>query len=296
MVVQRAGDFFGDRLDAVMRMVRHDRQVLHGWEEPPHLRAVLRRAVSESAAAGTAVPQTAVAEHACDRGAGEPDAGQQRQAVGQLLEAGGAALEKLSQHQAPDLAGAELCGLECLLLLYGRPALLISQGRLAGEPPCWSILEEHRQDIELAQRGVGRIELLGHPEYDWAGTGFLVNDTCLLTTRQTAELFAEDGHAGPWQFRPGITVWMDYQAEYQQPASAAYRVRAVRGIHARYDLALLEVEPSQPNGLAPAPLALKPRRPRNLKGARSTWLGTLSATPGGASRNRSRAFFATFTT
>lgn len=24
----------------------------------------------------------------------------------------------------------------------------------------------------MAQRGVGRIELFGHPEYDWAGTGF----------------------------------------------------------------------------------------------------------------------------
>jgi hypothetical protein len=265
LLVQRAREFFGDRLDAVLHMVQQDRQALHGWEEPPHLRAVLRRAVCEGATAATGAP-TAVAEYESDRGAGEPQAGQQREAVGQLLEAGGSALEKLSQNQAPDLTAAELCGLECVLLLYGRPALLISQGHLAGEPPFWDSLEVHRQDIELAQRGVGRIELLGHPEYDWAGTAFLVNDTCLLTTRHTAKLFAENGHTGPWQFRPGISAWMDYQAEYQQPASAAYRIRAVQGVHDRYDLALLEVEPPQPNGRAPTPLALAAQAPPRIEG------------------------------
>ena len=266
ILVQRTREFFGDRLDAVLHMVQQDRQALHGWEEPPHLRAVLRRAVCEGAPVGTGAAPTTVAEHECDRGAGEPQAGQQREAVGQLLEAGGSALEKLSQNQAPDLTAAELCGLECVLLLYGRPALLISQGHLAGEPPFWNSLETHRQDIELAQRGVGRIELLGHPEFDWAGTAFLVNDTYLLTTRQTAELFAENGHTGPWQFRLGISAWMDYQAEYQQPASAAYRICAVRGVHDRYDLALLEVEPPQPNGRGPTPLAVAAQAPPRIEG------------------------------
>jgi hypothetical protein len=263
VLVQRAREFFGDRLDDVLRMLRQDRQALRGWEEPPHLRAVLRRAVCEGVTTGPV--QTAVAEHECDRGAGEPEAGRQREAVGQLLEAGGTALEKLSRQPPPDLAGEELCGLESVLLLYGRPALLISQGRLAGEPPCWNILERHRQDIELAQRGVGRIELLGHPEFDWAGTGFLVSDTCLMTTRRTAELFAEGDRAGPWQFRPGISAWMDYQPEYQLPASATYRLRSVLGIHDRHDLALLEVEPPQANGQGPTPLALAAQAPSPLE-------------------------------
>src|SRR5436305_1671492 len=80
-------------------------------------------------------------------------------------------------------------------------------------------VEDQREDIEMAQRGVGRIELLGHPEYDWAGTGFLVNDNVLMTTRRTAELFIENRDGG-WRFRPGITTWMDYRSPYQCLSSA----------------------------------------------------------------------------
>jgi hypothetical protein len=107
----------------------------------------------------------------------------------------------------------------------------------------------------MAQRGVGRIELLGHPEYDWAGTGFLVNDDVLMTSRRTAEVFIENRN-GVWQFRPGITTWMDYRSPYQCVSSAGYRVRGVIGVHDRYDLALLEVERPQINGATPTPLAL----------------------------------------
>ena len=265
-IMQRARDFFTDRLDDVLHMVQQDREALHGWEEPAHLRAVLRRAVREGDAAGQDAAQVSVAELALGRGAGEPEKGQQREAIGQILEAGAAALEKVARSQDADLTDEELCGLECVLLAYGRPALLISQGHLAGVPPFWNILEDQRQDIELVQRGVGRIDLLGHPEYDWAGTGFLVNDTCLMTTRRTAELFAENDPAGRWQFRPGISAWMDYQSEYQHPASAAYRIRGVQGVHDRYDLALLEVEPLHHNGQVPTPLALATQVPSRLEG------------------------------
>ena len=102
----------------------------------------------------------------------------------------------------------------------------------------------------MAQRGVGRIELFGHPEYDWAGTGFLVNETTLMTTRRTAEIFIEN-RGEQWQFRPGITAWMDYRSPYQCVSSAGYRVRGVFGVHSRYDLALLEVERPQMNGTSP---------------------------------------------
>src|SRR5262249_60889447 len=147
------------------------------------------------------------------------------------------------------------CGLECVLLLYGRPAVLINDGTLDAVPPYWNVLEDLREDVEMAQRGVGRIELLGHPEYDWAGTGFLVNETTLMTTRRLAELFAEN-RSGQWAFRPGISAWMDYRSQYQGVSPAGCRVRGVRGVHDLYDLALLDVESVQVNGSAPAPLAL----------------------------------------
>jgi hypothetical protein len=156
-------------------------------------------------------------------------------------------------------------GLECALLLYGRPAILIRGDRLASVPPFWNLLEDQREDIEMAQRGVGRIELLGHPEYDWAGTGFLVNETSLLTTRRALDLFAEN-RGGVWNFRPGITAWMNYGTLYQQAASAGYRVRGVYGVLDAYDLALLEVEPPQQRRLAPMALAVAGQAPPRLEG------------------------------
>lgn len=91
----------------------------------------------------------------------------------------------------------------------------------------------------------------------------MVNETCLITTRQTAQIFAEN-QGDSWQFRPGITAWMDYRPQYQSVASAGYRVRAVRGVHERYDLALLEVEPPQQAAECPTPLAIAAQAPQQL--------------------------------
>ena len=169
-------------------------------------------------------------------------------------------LQKVARETNPDLTNQERLGLECVVLMHGRPCVEVNQDRLANPPPFWNILEDQREDIEMAQRGVGRIELFGHPEYDWAGTAFLVNDTTLMTTRRTAEIFLENRNE-QWQFRPGITAWMDYNSEYQNVASAGYRVRAIRGVHTNYDLALLEVEPPRTRPSAPPRHWSWPRNP-----------------------------------
>jgi hypothetical protein len=205
------------------------------------------------------------------RPAGEPEPGRQREAIGRLLEAGAAGLEKAARDAAAEVAPEEAFGLECVLLLYGRPAVLVRDGSLAAVPPFWNVLEDQREDVEMAQRGVGRVELLGHPEFDWAGTGFLVNDNVLLTTRRVAELFVENRNG--WQFRPGITAWMDYRSPYQSVSGAGYRVRAVVGVHDVYDVALLEVERPQVNGAAPTPLALAAAPPPALEGRPAYLIG-----------------------
>jgi hypothetical protein len=265
MVVQRAREFFGDRLDDVLHMVREDRNQLRGWQEPAHIRATVRRTIREEGSS-TDTSSVQVMDYsftdqttsspflALGQAAGEPDGGQQREAIGRILESGGNALEKVIRNNT-DLNIEETFGLEVTLLLYGRPSLVVNQDRLASVPPFWNLLEDQREDIEMVQRGVGRIELLGHPEFDWAGTGFLVTENFLLTTRRTAELFAEFT-SNTWQFRPGISAWMDYRSAYQNVSTAGYRVRNVFGVHETYDLALLEVEPPQLNGNAPTPLPL----------------------------------------
>jgi hypothetical protein len=273
-VVQRARDFFGDRLDDVLHMVREDRQTMRGWQEPAHVRAVVRRAVREEGGEVATTTQVTLNEDSVTdvsqvtyefgRAAAEPDRGQQREATGQLLECGARALEKLTRN-SNDLSVEEAFGLEAVLLVYGRPALLVSQGRLATVPPFWNLIEDQREDIEVAQRGVGRIELFGHPELDWAGTGFLVSDNVLLTTRRVAELFSEFKD-NRWQFRPGISTWMDYRSAYQSVSTAGFRVRNVIGVHNIYDLALLEVEGPQINGQAPIPLSLAATPPPFMDG------------------------------
>jgi hypothetical protein len=268
LLVQRSCDFFADRFYDVVRMIRQDRQQMGGWEEPEHVRAVFRRILHEGTSAETGAREVTVAEEAeFGRGVNEPPPGQQRDALCQLLAKGAAALEKVAGNQAPELTADELNGLECILLLYGRPALPIRQKRLVSVTPFWNILDDHREGIEMAARGVGRIELLGHPEYDWAGTGFLVGDTALMTTRRTAETFTEFNRTtNQWQFRPGVTAWLDYRSLYRPGTMAGYRLRRVLGVHDKYDLAILEVEPPHRTADAPIPLTLAAQAPAKLEG------------------------------
>lgn len=266
MVVQKARELFGERLEDALHVLRQDRQEMRGWQEPAPIRAVLRRTVSEGASEETSYAAVATMnELESGRAAGEPDRGQQREAVGCLLEAGASALEKMASNVASEMTTFEILGLECSLLLYARPSVLVSQGRLCSVPALWNLLEDQREDIEMAERGVGRIEMLGHPEYDWAGTGFLVGETTLMTTRRIAELFIEN-RGGQWSFRPGISAWMDYRSAYQQVSTAGFRVRGVLGVHDDYDLALLEVEPPQINGRSPRPLSLAACEPEQMQG------------------------------
>src|SRR5689334_6051239 len=151
MLVQRAREFFGDRLDDVLYLVQKDRQELRGWQEPAHVRATVRRAVREEGGGVAQITEVSVTEDTVTdvtqvlfefgRGAAEPDRGQQRESIGQLLERGASALQKVARNTS-DLTNEETFGLEAVLLLYGRPSLLVSEGRLASVPPFWNVLED----------------------------------------------------------------------------------------------------------------------------------------------------------
>ena len=101
-LVQRAREYFGDRLDDVLHIVQQDRQELRGWQEPAHVRAAVRRAISEEGGGVAQMTQVALNEDTVTdvtqvffefgRGAAEPDRGQQRETIGQILERGGNAL------------------------------------------------------------------------------------------------------------------------------------------------------------------------------------------------------------
>ena len=179
LVVERTRAVFGERLDDVLHMVRQDRQDLRGWEEPAHVRAVLRRRpIRANSDNFNDTSVVTVSDTDFGRGAGEPEPGQQRECLGQVLEVAGNALEKVCRDGNPDLTNQERLALECILLMYGRPALEVSQGRLANPPPFWNVLEDQREDIEMAQRGVGRIELLATPSMTGPAPASSSTTTC----------------------------------------------------------------------------------------------------------------------
>ena len=260
MIMQRANELIEHNLDEVLRRALH--QVQHDQHVSPLLETVSPMwALLRLAEGGRALPEAlgAVVKSAVNQA--------RREALMHILGAGASALEKLLTARAlPELTPEDLLALEFVFLLYGRPALVVSQGRLAQVPQVWEIVENQRQDIEMTQRGAGRIELVGHSDYEWAGTGFLVGHTCVMTTRSVAQMFAERQDTGAWQYRPGISAWMDYQEDYQRPAAAAYRVQGVMGVHGRYDLALLEVEPQRQDGESPTPLVLSAAAPSPTEG------------------------------
>src|SRR5579862_6304173 len=157
-VVNKTRELLGSRLDETLQIVRQDRAAMRGWEEPAPIRSVLRRSIVEQNAASSSQDgNLAVAVDEFVRNAGEPDRGQQRECLGQILESAACALEKMISNPMPELSSSERLGLECVLMLYARPSLLLTQGKLGALPEMWNCLEEQREDIEMVQRGIGRI-------------------------------------------------------------------------------------------------------------------------------------------
>ena len=87
-VVEKAKELLGSQLEQTLQVVRQDRAGMRGWKEPAHLRCVLRRNINEQSTHPSQDGSLAVAAEEFGRNAGEPDRGQQRECLGQILEAG----------------------------------------------------------------------------------------------------------------------------------------------------------------------------------------------------------------
>ena len=112
--------------------------MMRGWQEPAHIRCVLRRSINEQLSTPQENGSVAVAEQETEFGrtAGEPDRGQQRECLGQILEAGACAMEKMLASPQPEFPPAERLGLECVLSLYARPSLLLTMAGWVRCPKC----------------------------------------------------------------------------------------------------------------------------------------------------------------
>jgi V8-like Glu-specific endopeptidase len=113
---------------------------------------------------------------------------------------------------------------------------------------------------------VGRIEVSGHPDFDWIGTGFLVARDIVMTNRHVAVEFARQSGA-KWQFQAGRASSIDLREEFGSTETFEVSVKEVVGVHKTLDLALLKVEAASRDGRPlPDPLPLASSEPAGLAG------------------------------
>jgi endonuclease G len=119
---------------------------------------------------------------------------------------------------------------EAIILEFGRPSLLIQDNRLAKPASdTWqSRLSPHASAIEKAIPAVGRIELRNHPDFEWVGTGWLIDGRYLITNRHVARLFAEQrGDRFDLRRSPAglkIEPSVDFREEYKSSEAAEFEI------------------------------------------------------------------------
>lgn len=74
-----------------------------------------------------------------------------------------------------------------------RPCLIIQKGTFdTPESSTWtSRLNANKKMLERVIPAAGRIEFKWHPQHEWGGTGWLVDQDIIVTNRHVAQLFAE---------------------------------------------------------------------------------------------------------
>lgn len=175
-----------------------------------------------------------------------------------ILDAGKRAVRKvLKDGTDADLRPDEERGLEAIILLIGRPAILIQDGRFFPPPDEWRILEPHRTKIENTFRSVGRVDLTGHPAgLNWVGTAFLVAKDVIMTNRHVAKEFCRMKNARQWEFEPGMKARIDYKEELGGTQSAEFDLKSILGVHETYDLALFKVSAKAVSSRSKLPVPL----------------------------------------
>jgi S1-C subfamily serine protease len=154
------------------------------------------------------------------------------------------ALERLEKTDGDTswMTQEDILHLEAIIVTVGRPAILIENGKFLPPPAPWEILESKRKDIEDLLPCVGRIEVTGHPAFDWLGTGFLVAPKVLMTNRHVVREFAYRVSAGKWEIDPGLAVSVDFGEEFASVTEVNESVSRVIGAHTVRDAALLFLE------------------------------------------------------
>lgn len=156
-------------------------------------------------------------------------------------------------------------GNESITMRRRRPVLAIKNGACElvfedqDDVPVWKKrLEDAAGKLAPAIGAVGRIDLVGNPDYAWVGTGWLVDPRFIVTNRHVAKAFAEPNGSG-FKFLDGMSASIDLLHEIGREDTQVFEVIRVNHIEdaSGVDLAFLEV--AQIDGAKAKPIVLSPK-------------------------------------
>jgi hypothetical protein len=180
----------------------------------------------------------------------------------QDLREGANVLADLDDMNPDDMTPEQQFGLEAIILLYGRPALLVQDDDFGAPGDQWAPkLDPKRAEIKELITRVGRVDLKGHPTFPWVGTGFLVAPDVIMTNRHVAVTFIREKN-DQYSFLSGVSAKLDYKEEYQRDVTKDVKIVECIGIHDTYDLALLRLAESD---AAKTPLRVAAEKPPTTK-------------------------------
>lgn len=178
-------------------------------------------------------------------------------------------LRKVELGQALD--AQDRVNLEAIVLPNGlRPAFDVVHDSFEDLPAAWKDITARRAALEPLLRGIGRVNLAGHPSLRFVGTAFVVATDMLLTNRHVAEFFVDKADVGTWQFRTGLTASLDFKQEVGSSDTLPLRLKEPVALLDNWDAALLRVEALPPQ-VAPLPLAAA--RPSVVEGRLTAVIG-----------------------
>lgn len=197
----------------------------------------------------------------------------QRQALEAELALGIEAARKLKEEgRAAILSADEQRALAGLTHVVTRPSLRIVGSELTEPPRIWEALHADRKSVTDAAAAVGRIDTWSRQA---TGTGWFVTRDLLLTNAhvvaQLCGIYLDP--YGAWQkllldrWQPQNAAWVKHPETrpWWDPADAPGggpapgRITRIRAVHDRHDMALLEVEGADGEGIA-LPLSADPPR------------------------------------
>lgn len=173
--------------------------------------------------------------------------------------------------QTAELARDDAMIAEAIVLSIGRPSLLIADGHFNSNdvaiPSLRQRLEANLEACEKPIPSVGRVEVVSHPDFEWIGTCFLVEEDVLVTNRHVASEFAEK-RRGNFVFKrfggSTISARVDFLEEYRNPEDLEIAVESILYIAPRGaghpDMAVLKLQRSP--GLPPLEMAERDPQPR----------------------------------